>query len=280
MPELPEVESVRCMMRRVLGGKKIVAAEVSPDEIVLGGTPPSAVQKALIGQTVEDIGRKGKYWWIELDEKPWVFGHLGMSGWVRELGKDSRRLHSHGEAPLDDEEGRPRFLKMLIEAEDGSRIAFTDGRRLGRLWLAESPQDSKAIRALGFDCYEELPTAVEIGKVLAKRKAPMKAILLDQGVFAGIGNWIADEVLYHAKIAPKRLANSLDEKEVAALRKAIKNVIGHAVDSDADYKKFPETWLFHHRWGGDKGMEHIGKHSIVRETVGGRTTAWVPDIQK
>src|SRR4051812_36622723 len=111
MPELPEVESVCRLMREVLVGKKIAAAEVAADEIVLGGTPPAAVEKALVGHKVVDVGRKGKYWWIELDETPWVFGHLGMSGWIRELGKDSRRLHSHGEAPLDDEEGRPRFLK-------------------------------------------------------------------------------------------------------------------------------------------------------------------------
>jgi len=280
MPELPEVESVRRMMRRVLGGKTIVSAEVPPDDIVLGATPPEAVVKALVGRRVEGVGRKGKYWWIELDEKPWVFGHLGMSGWIRELGQESRRLHAHGDAPLDDADGRPRFLKLLIEAEDGSRVAFTDGRRLGRLWLADAPEDSKAIRQLGFDSYNELPTSEELGKIVAKRKVAIKALLLDQGVFAGIGNYLADEALYQAKIAPKRIANTLSEKEIGSLRKAIHAILETAVGVDADYKRFPETWLFHHRWGGDKGAEHIGKHSIVRETVGGRTTAWVPDVQK
>lgn len=267
-------------MRRVLEGKKIVKATVAPDEIMLLGTPPEAVVHALVGRRVTGIGRKGKYWWIELDEKPWLFGHLGMSGWIRELGKPTRRLHAHGGAPLDDDEGVPRFLKLLIEAEDGGRIAFTDGRRLGRMWLSDDPTTDRGVKKLGFDVYRELPKAEELAKILAKRKAPIKALLLDQTVFAGVGNYIADEVLYQSKIAPKRLGASLDENEVKALHKAIKHVIDTAVGVDADYEKFPETWLFHHRWGGNKGKDKIGKHDIVRETVGGRTTAWVPDLQK
>jgi len=280
MPELPEVECVRRMMRSRLEGKKIVAVTVAPDEIVLSGTPPEAVVEALMGHRVQDVGRKGKYWWLELNEKPWVFGHLGMSGWIRELNSPSRRLHSHGNAPLDDEDGVPRFLKLLIEAEDGTRIAFTDGRRLGRIWLAEGPEKVAAIQKLGFDSYEELPSSAELGKILAKRKAPMKAVLLDQSVFAGVGNYLADEILYHAKIAPNRTGASLSEEEVGAIHRAVKSVIGHAVKVDADYEKFPAGWLFHHRWGGDKGAERIGNHSIVRESIGGRTTAWVPDVQK
>lgn len=108
----------------------------------------------------------------------------------------------------------------------------------------------------------------------------MKAVLLDQSVFAGVGNYIADEVLYHAEIAPKRHGSSLTPDEVTALHAAIQRVIGHAVEVDADYERFPEEWLFHHRWGGKKGAEQIGAHAIVRETVGGRTTAWVPTIQR
>ncbi|HSI72475.1 MAG TPA: DNA-formamidopyrimidine glycosylase family protein [Fimbriimonas sp.] len=280
MPELPEVESVRRLMQRVLVGKVIVAAEVAPDEIVLSGTPPEAVEAALVGKTVKGVGRKGKYWWIELDEKPWLFGHLGMSGWVRHLGRDTIKLHSHGKAPLDDAEGRPRFLKLLIEVEGGEQIAFTDRRRFGRLWLGDGPDSDPAISKLGFDCLTELPSAKVMREKLARRKAPIKAVLLDQGLFAGIGNWIADEVLYQSKIAPNRLANTLSKYEVTALRAAISKVLRTSVEVDADYKLFPESWLFHHRWGGGRGTDRIAGKEIVRETVGGRTTAWVPERQR
>lgn len=280
MPELPEVESVCRLMRRVLQGKTIVRTEVMEDDIVLSGNPPEAIEAALVGRTVTGVGRRGKFWWLTLDgDGPTVFGHLGMSGWIRETGHEGKRLHSHGKAPLVDAEGRPRFLKLAIEVEDGG-VAFTDSRRFARIWLGESPETDKQVRRLGPDAHEGLPALDELIARLAKRKAPIKAVLLDQTAFAGVGNWIADEVLYQAKIAPKRLASSLSPEEVASLRSSIERVLAHAVEVDADYTQFPEEWLFHHRWGGGKGAEVLQGQEIVRETVGGRTTAWVPERQK
>lgn len=279
MPELPEVESVCRVMRRVMKGKRIVKAEVVPDEIMLSGVPADVIQAALIGRKVVDVGRKGKYWWIELDESPWLFGHLGMSGWIREVGTEPMRLHSHGDRPMDDAEGRPRFLKLLLEVEGGGKIAFTDGRRLGRLWLSPNADEDRSVAKLGFDVHNELPSHAELHEKIVRRKVPIKALLLDQGLFAGVGNWLADEILYQARISPKRLANSLTKEETGALRDAIQKIIGHSVKVDADYREFPDTWLFHHRWGGNRGAVQVEGREIVRETVGGRTTAWVPEIQ-
>lgn len=280
MPELPEVENVRRTLERVLLSKRIVDAEIAPDEIVLKGLSPDLIRTALVGRTVTAVGRKGKYFWLELDEKPWVFAHLGMAGWVREIGASTIRLREHGNAPLDDAEGRPKFLKMLLTAEDGGKVVMTDGRRLSRIWLAESPEKDSAISKLSQDMYLDLPSAEEIHKRVVKKSAPIKAILLDQTVFAGIGNWIADEVLYVARIRPSRLGNSLSMEESAKLREAIRFVLDHAVEVGADKEKFPESWLFHYRWGGSKGDDLIEGQQIVREQIGGRTTAWVPSRQK
>ncbi|HVT13147.1 MAG TPA: DNA-formamidopyrimidine glycosylase family protein [Fimbriimonadaceae bacterium] len=280
MPELPEVETVRRIMERVLKGQKISEVEIVPDDIVQGSTPPEAFVEALKGSAVTDVGRKGKYWWIELDGKTYLFGHLGMAGWIRELGAPTVRLREHGNAPLDDGDGRPRFLKMMLTAEDGRRIAFTDQRRLARMWLGADPAKDSRIKQLGFDCYDELPNAKKLGEILAKRSAPIKAVLLDQTVFAGVGNWIADETLYHARIAPKRSADSLKPAEVARLRDALERVIHTAVEAGADSDKYPADWLFSSRWGGKKGRTEIDGKKIVREPVGGRTTAWVPSVQK
>ncbi|MEZ0327260.1 MAG: DNA-formamidopyrimidine glycosylase family protein [Fimbriimonas sp.] len=280
MPELPEVEAVRRLMERVLVGKRIIAAEAAPDAIVLKSTPPEAIESALIGRTVKGVGRKGKYWWLEVDEHPWLFGHLGMSGWIQHIGKDTIKLKSHAKKQKLDEGGRPRFLKLLITVEGGDQIAFTDGRRLGRIWLANSPQEDRAISKLGFDCLSELPTGAKLHEKLKKRKAPIKAVLLDQGLFAGVGNWIADETLYQSKIAPNRLANGLSLEETKALRSALAKILRVAVAADADFNQFPKTWLFHHRWGGDRGQDRIAGQDIIRETIGGRTTAWVPARQR
>ncbi|HJP84225.1 MAG TPA: DNA-formamidopyrimidine glycosylase family protein [Fimbriimonadaceae bacterium] len=280
MPELPEVETVRQTLRRVLKGKKIVRAEVREDAIMMFGVPPEVIQTGLEGRTVTEVGRKGKYWWLEFADQPWLYGHLGMSGWVREIGQDSIRLREHGRAPWEDENGRPRFLKLELEVEGGGKVAFTDGRRLGRLWLSSNPKDDPRMEKLGPDALDELPTGKNLHAILSKRKAPIKALLLDQKLFAGVGNWIADEALYQARISPKRLGESLSLKDVTRLRDTIHMIIQKAVDLGADKEKFPEDWLFHHRWGGDKGVDSIDGKKIVREPVGGRTTAWVPKVQK
>lgn len=279
MPELPEVETVRRTLDRVLVGKKIVEAEIMPDEIVLKGHQPALVQSALLGRTVTAAGRKGKYFWLELDEKPWLFAHLGMAGWLREIGAPTIRLREHGNAPMEDESGRPKFLKMRLKAEDGGEIAMTDGRRLARIWLCNSPDEDAAISKLSPDMYLDLPSVEAIHAKLIKKAAPIKAILLDQAVFAGIGNWIADEVLYVASIRPSRLGNSLSLEDTTRLHSAIRMVLDHAVNVGADKEQFPKSWLFHYRWGGGKGDDLIEGQEILREQIGGRTTAWVPSRQ-
>ncbi len=280
MPELPEVETVRRTIERALVGKKIVEAEIVPDEIVLKGIPNTLVHDTILNRTVTAAGRKGKYFWFELDEKPWLFAHLGMAGWLREVGEPTIRLREHGEAPMEDESGRPRFLKMMLTAEDGRKIAMTDGRRLSRIWLCESPEKDLAISKLGRDCFLDLPSPEEIHTKVSKKNAPIKAILLDQAIFAGIGNWIADEVLYVAGIRPSRLGSSLSMPETAKLWDAIRIVISHAVTVGADKDQFPKDWLFHARWGGKSGEETLEGEKIIREQIGGRTTAWVPTKQK
>lgn len=281
MPELPEVETVCRAIRQALQGKRIARVEVFRDTIVFSGLAPKAVEKALVGRTVTEVGRHGKFFWLALDgEGPTVYGHLGMSGWVRAIGKQGTRLHGHGEAPFDDEEGRPRFLKLGIYSRDGSGIVLTDPRRLGRVWLGPSPEAEPRVKRLGRDAFDDLPTEAELRTLLGRRRIPIKAVLLDQGALSGIGNWIADEVLYQSGIAPKRSAASLTAIEIAALRRAIRKVLAHAVKVGADYHRFPESWLFEHRWGGTRGADQIAGQPIVREEVGGRTTAWVPTRQK
>lgn len=280
MPELPEVETVRRVFDRVLTGKTIIEAEVAPDEIVLQGAEPLALQSRLEGAPVAGTGRKGKYWWIDLGDRGVLFGHLGMAGWVREIGAPTIRIREHGNAPLEDKDGRPKFLKLRLRADDGREVVMTDGRRLARLWTADSAEADERVRALGPDVWNEPPTAGQLQTILGKRMAPIKAILLDQTVFAGVGNWIADEVLYQAGIAPKRLGASLTLNEIQTLSEKLYQIVDLAVAVGADKGQFPEDWLFHARWGGAKGDETFRGEPLVREPVGGRTTAWVPTKQK
>lgn len=277
MPELPEVETVRRILSRVLEGQRLQSVEFPLDSIVQSKLPEGALFEACQGARVEGVGRHGKYWWIELDRKPFLFGHLGMAGWIRELGQDSIRLREHGQAPFEDETGRPRFLKMLLTAESGRQIALTDGRRLARLWLGDDPKT--ALPKLGPDMYLNPWSPEELAMRLKGRSAPIKALMLDQTLFCGVGNWIADEVLYQAGIAPQRLAGQLLTIELTRLIDSLAVILEIAVNAGADSAQYPPSWLFHYRWGGGKGHESVDGAEIQRDTVGGRTTAWVPARQ-
>lgn len=281
MPELPEVETVCRTMRDALQGQRITQVEAVRDSVVFAGASPKSIENALLGRTVKAVGRRGKFFWLCLSgEGPTVFGHLGMSGWIREVGREGVRLQGHGDTPFEDEHGRPRFLKLGVATRSGRGIVMTDPRRLGRVWLGSTPEQDRRVQRLGPDAFDALPSAKELLALFARRRIPIKAVLLDQSTMAGIGNWIADEVLYQSRVAPKRAASSLSAVEVTALRRAIASVLARAVRVGADHKKYPKSWLFEHRWGGRRGAEQIDGERIVREEVGGRTTAWVPTRQK
>ena len=174
MPELPEVETVRRTVERTLLGRRITDVEAVVDTIVFQGVPPEAIEEGVINHTVISVGRKGKFWWIELDGGPTLAIHLGMAGWVRELGQPSIRLREHGDAPMDDEDGRPRFLKLMLTSDDGRRIAMTDGRRLARIWLTNDAPSDPRIAQLGPDVLTDLPSVETLAAFLKGRKAPIK----------------------------------------------------------------------------------------------------------
>jgi formamidopyrimidine-DNA glycosylase len=264
LPELPEAESARRLLLRLLKGRRIAAVAAQPDPIVFSGTTAARVAAALKGRTVRGAGRKGKHVWLELDRRPWPAFHMGMSGWFEVIGPD------------DD---RPRFWKLDLLAGN-RRVVFCDVRRFGRVRLLQDPPNEPPISLLGFDPLVGLPSVAELGRHLARRSAPIKAVLLDQSLFAGVGNWIADEALFQAGISPHRPARDLSPAEVGRIRRALHAIVALAVKHDADSSRFPKTWLFHQRWEYRGDLQTSRGESIVRETIGGRTAAWVPTRQR
>ena len=157
---------------------------------------------------------------------------------------------------------------------------MTNARRLGRIRLRSDPANEPPISALGFDPLLDLPAPKAFAEMLRARSAVIKALLLDQSFAAGVGNWIGDEVLYQAGIDPRRRASSLTDEEARCVRRKLKMVIERAVAVDADKTRFPKTWLFHRRWGRDESAVTARGEPIRHLTVAGRTTAWVPRVQK
>ena len=291
MPELPEVETIRGVLQKKLVGKKIVSVYVDRhDHIVFDKDSPLKIQRALVNSKVIAIKRKGKYLWLELRKpKEANFSlvlHFGMTG-NTEVDSSKGFIKAWGgekewakKQQKKNKEKLPRFCRLLLETSEQTRIAYTDPRRFGRIRLARDPLAEPPLNRLGFDPLEHLPSPKDLFTLLHGRKAPIKAVLLDQSLFAGVGNWIADEVLFQAHISPHRKSSTLTPNEVKLLRNRLLYIIKTSVKLFADYDLYPDTWLFHDRWSKRKESYTSRGYEIKFDTVGGRTSAWVPALQK
>lgn len=179
----------------------------------------------------------------------------------------------------------PRWWKFVLILDDGVQISFADCRRLGRIFLHQGsdPMEHTALKKLGFDALLSVPDQAQFDALVKKRSLPLKALLLNQAFAAGVGNWIADEVLYQARLHPEKRANTLDAAEMKTLRDKIIFVVKTAVELKTQSKRLPSDWLFHRRWSKVAAKKETQKtvegHAIAFATVGGRTSAYVPALQ-
>ncbi|KAG9084446.1 hypothetical protein FRC06_004083 [Ceratobasidium sp. 370] len=217
--------------------------------------------------------------------------HLGMTGMIQVKGEEPTWYRRRNKGLAADVWPPPKFLKFIMHfsATDtlpATELAFIDARRLGRIRLAREPTKEPPISELGFDPIISMPEYEEFSKMVLKRTCPIKALLLDQSFSAGVGNWVADEILYQSKIHPEQRASSLSEEQLKATYKWTKGVCKTAVEVDADSSRFPADWLFKYRWAkGQKSAEEMllpsgEKAKIEWITVGGRTSAVVTQVQK
>lgn len=185
----------------------------------------------------------------------------------------------------------PKYWKFQLETESSPKVevAFTDPRRFGRIRLVDCP--GEAIRKHS-PLAENGPDPVVDADVftgeylrakMRSRHVPVKALLLDQAMISGIGNWVADEVLYHAKLHPEQYCDDFGNEQIADLHRAVRYVCQTAVDKLGNSDEFPQDWLFNHRWGkGAKGAatKLPNGERLAFLTVGGRTSCYAPGIQK
>jgi formamidopyrimidine-DNA glycosylase len=277
MPELPEVETARRAARAVAVGRRIVDVTATDDPIVFEGVSPARIRRALLGRRVVEVRRRGKHFWFELDRRPWLCVHFGMAGGLHTSRQPGVRLVSSGHRQQSG--WPPRFTKLRLALAGGGELTIVDGRRLGRIRLRQDPVSEPPISALGFDALEGLPSPKRFRALARARTSAVKALLLDQSFAAGVGNWIADEVLYQARVPPRRPVRQLSDAELDRLRARLRAVVRLAVRVGSDSDRFPRTWLFHRRWDRRPGITRRGD-PIRRETIAGRTTAWVPAVQR
>ncbi|MFQ6022353.1 MAG: Fpg/Nei family DNA glycosylase [Acidiferrobacterales bacterium] len=277
MPELPEVERGRKLAERVARGRAVVKVWCAKDTIVFQGLGAATFRHALETKKVLAVCRRGKQLWFQLDRPPHPLFHFGMTGAFRIPSTGSLQLKSGPKE--NDAHWPPRFVKICLFFDNGGELVMTDARRLGRILLRDDPMNEPPINELGFDPLLALPGPKAFVKVLRKRSAVIKSLLLNQRFAAGVGNWIADEVLYQAGIDPRRRADSLSDHEARLLRRKLKSVIETAVAANAEDERYPRTWLFHRRWRKRCDATTVHGEPIEHITIAGRTTAWVPAVQ-
>ncbi|XP_014501870.1 formamidopyrimidine-DNA glycosylase isoform X2 [Vigna radiata var. radiata] len=276
MPELPEVEAARRAVEENCVGKKITKCIVADDSKVIDAVSRSDFEASVLGKLIVAAHRKGKNMWLQLDSPPFPSFQFGMAGAIYIKGVAVTKYKRS--AVKDEDEWPSKYSKFFIELDDGLELSFTDKRRFAKVRLLEDPTSVPPVSELGPDALFEQMTLEKFTESLHKRKTEIKALLLDQSYISGIGNWVADEVLYQARIHPRQAASSLSDASCSILYQCIKEVIHLAVEVDADCSRFPLEWLFHFRWGKKPGK--ISGKKIDFITAGGRTTAYVPELQK
>ncbi|MDE2787894.1 MAG: bifunctional DNA-formamidopyrimidine glycosylase/DNA-(apurinic or apyrimidinic site) lyase [Chloroflexota bacterium] len=212
MPELPEVENTRqYLLRSGLVGRRFSAPDITWSKTVREPSVGEFIE-GVAGRRVADLRRRGKYLIAPLDDEQFLVLHLGMTG--------SLRIHDARREP-------PPMVRHTFPLDDGREMRFIDPRKFGHLWLLPDP--SGATRKMGPEPLEPTFTVAVLAELLAGRKAPMKAILLDQSVVAGLGNLYADEALFLSGIHPERAANDLNDDEARALHAAIVQALSRSV---------------------------------------------------
>ncbi len=213
MPELPEVDLARRQLERWLAGRKIVEVSAHPGTPLRQTKPRDLIR--LQGHKLQSVTRRGKHLGLRFDRGLAVHLHLGMTGKIvcRERG-----------AP------EPRFSKVCFRLAR-SEVHFCDSRRFGRFRLLSTKalDELPELRALGPDAWLDPPSAVELGRRLSRGRRQLKVALLDQTVVAGLGNIHVVEALWRARLSPLVRANTLNARELEALRKGIHDSLAYAM---------------------------------------------------
>jgi formamidopyrimidine-DNA glycosylase len=268
MPELPEVETTVRGLERVLQGRRIASIEARrPD---LRRALPLDLGQRLTGSRVTGLRRRAKYGLIDTDRGDTLVFHLGMSGRWR---VDPTEIEKHDH--------------FIVETEEGRRIALNDPRRFGSLDLVRTDElDSwGAIGALGPEPFDV--DARGLKKSLGGRTAPIKLLLLDQRIVAGLGNIYVCEALYRAGIHPKRAGGSVSLDRLKRLVPAIHEVLAEAIEAggstlrdfaspDGELGYFSKRFAVYDREG-----QACACGGLVRRIVqGGRSTFYCPKCQR
>ena len=267
MPELPEVENTRqYLIRSGVVGRRLGAPGITWARTIREPSVGEFIE-GVAGRCVTDVQRRGKYLIAPLDDEQYLVLHLGMTGRLR--------IHVRDSEP-------PPMVRHTFPLDDGREVRFIDPRKFGHLWLLSDPAD--AMSKMGPEPLEPSFTDAVLADALARRKAPLKALLLEQSVVAGLGNLYVDESLFLAGIHPERTGSALSDEEISRLRRAIVTALtrsteAYAAARDAEWPDPPTAlspWTIPR--GPDQSCPKCGA-GVQLLRVRNRSTWYCPDCQ-
>jgi len=235
MPELPEVETIVADLRPHLVGRTIVDCELRFPSIVRHPEPETFID-SITGLRIEAVGRRGKFIFIALGEGRLLVVHLGMTGQLR-LVDAATEIPNHTHA--------------IFDLDDGKQLRYRDPRRFGRLLLGTQDEllISGTLPKLGPEPIDPTFDAEALFERFRRRRAPVKAVLLDQSTVAGVGNIYADESLHRARLRPDRIAGSLSRKSVRRLHESLRDSLEVAIrNRGSSVDTYRDAW-------GDMGSQ-------------------------
>ena len=262
MPELPEVEVTRRAIAPKVLGKAIRRVENRDPKRYPG-------IEAAGGARVLDVLRRGKFLLFRLSDGRWLIFHLGMSGGFR-----------FQETP---------HTRAVLELEDGA-LYFHDPRRFGRIWLVERPEEVPLLARIGPEPTDPAFNADHLYQKAKRSRRPIKAILMDQEVVAGLGNIYADEALFRAGVRPTRPGNRITKKEAGRIVQAVREVLEKALKAggstlkDQSYRRPDEKigyfQLKHAVYGREDKPCPLCGAPVRRTRIQGRSAHYCPNCQR
>ncbi|MCM3313440.1 DNA-formamidopyrimidine glycosylase [Bacillus sp. FSL K6-6483] len=273
MPELPEVETVRRTLLQLVKNKTITDVDVGWPKMIKEPDDVERFIQLLKGQTIEDIGRRGKFLLFVLNDYVLV-SHLRMEGrYGLYQPTDEKTKHTH----------------VVFSFTDGSELRYADVRKFGTMHLFAKGAEHAAmpLAQLGVEPFSEQFTVELLEQAYAKTTRAIKTALLDQKTVVGLGNIYVDEALFHAGIHPERTASSLSKEEYHNLHKEIKRTLKEAIEAGGSSIKSyvngqGEIGMFQqqlHVYGRKQQPCHHCDTAIEKTVVGGRGTHYCPNCQ-
>ncbi len=259
MPELPEVETFKRYIDKTSLYQRITHIDCADHRLLK--QDQLFFEEALVGQEFTETFRVGKYLFLKTSGQHSLVMHFGMTGKPEYFA---------------DMEARPRFAHIVYHFASGYHLGFLNRRKFG--WNDLTVDIEAYLQQVGLRKDARDITLEEFIDAIRKRKTYIKAVIMHQSIAAGIGNWIADEMLYQARIHPEKKVGELSDDQLKALYDSLRLTLETAIEKEATYRLFPEHFFIHIRKEGAH-CHHTGC-PIEKLTVGGRSTYYSPEWQE